>query len=264
MPEGLRVALGLLSVLPVRARELTRQRVGRAMELAPLVGLLLGFLAATVLICARILQGDSASTLLPAVLAVATLALLTRGLHLDGLADLADGLGSYRDAEGARRVMKAPEIGPVGVATLLLVVLVQISALQACAQEGRGTASLILAVATGRLAITAACSRTPAAAEGLGAVVAQTVRRGITLAWAAGLATAFAAYSVVDPDTTGRDSARVVRTALAVGLSLLVCRQLRRHAVRRLGGLSGDVLGALSEIGTAVALVVLSVGGHHA
>ena len=234
------------------------------MELAPLIGVVLGFAGACVLYGGRVVQQGHASTLLPAILAVGTLALLTRGLHLDGLADLADGLGSYRDPVGARRIMKAPDVGPLGVAALFLVLLVQVTALQACVIEGRGTASIILAVTTGRLALSAACARTPAASdEGMGALVAGTVRRGVTSIWAGLIGIGFAAYAVVDPDTTGSDPLRVVRTALAVGLALLVARLLRAHAVRRVGGLTGDVLGALSEVATTVCLVVLSVGGQH-
>ncbi|NEC49139.1 adenosylcobinamide-GDP ribazoletransferase, partial [Actinospica acidiphila] len=56
-------------------------------------------------------------------------AALTRGLHLDGLADTADGLGSGRPAEDALRIMKQSDVGPFGVLTLVLVLLVQVAAL---------------------------------------------------------------------------------------------------------------------------------------
>lgn len=263
MPDGLRLALTTLTVARVRGpRTLDRRTAGQAMELAPLIGLLLGCVAAVVLYGGRLAQEDRGTALLPCVLAIGTLAVLTRGLHLDGLADLSDGLASYQDAEGARAVMKAPDIGPLGVASLFLVLLVQVAALLACVQAGRGTASLLLSVTAGRLAITAACRRTPAATpEGLGAFVAGTVRRGVTSAWFVLLAITFSAYALADPDTTGTDLVRVVRTVLALTLALVVARLLRDHAVRRLGGLTGDVLGAVSEVATAVCLVVLSAGG---
>lgn len=225
------------------------------MELAPLVGIGLAVVVAALLYGSRLALGSPA---VPAALAIGALALLTRGLHLDGLADLADGLGSSRDPEGARAVMKDPSVGAFGVAWLVLIPLVQVLALMTCVAEGRGTASLLLAVATGRLAITAACRSTPAATpEGLGAMVATTVRPGVTTVWLVLLAGAFSAYSLVDIDSTGSDVAGVLRTALAPILGLLVTRLVRVHAVRRIGGLTGDVLGALCEIATAVALVVL-------
>ncbi|HEU4675859.1 MAG TPA: adenosylcobinamide-GDP ribazoletransferase, partial [Motilibacteraceae bacterium] len=91
-----------------------------AMLAAPAVGLLLAVLAGAVAVAA-----DAAGlTPLPvAALALTSLALLTRGLHLDGLADLADGLGSARPAEGALEVMKRSDVGPFGVVTLVLALL---------------------------------------------------------------------------------------------------------------------------------------------
>lgn len=85
--DGLRFAVGTLSVLPVRVERVDRQVAGQAMTLAPAVGLLLGLIAGLALL-------PPAPPLLGAALALGLLALLTRGLHLDGLADLADGLGS--------------------------------------------------------------------------------------------------------------------------------------------------------------------------
>ena len=111
---------------------------------------------------------------------MAALALLTRGLHLDGLADLADGLGSGQPAPTALDIMRRSDIGPFGTVTLVLVLLAQVAALAHAEAEGdgRGPAALIVAVVTGRLALTWACRRGVAAArqEGLGALVAGTVR----------------------------------------------------------------------------------------
>jgi adenosylcobinamide-GDP ribazoletransferase len=260
--DGLRLALTTLTIARVRGpRTIDRRVAGQAMELAPLVGLAIGFVAAALLYGGRLLSAQRGSSLLPCVLAIGALAVLTRGLHLDGLADLSDGLASYRDPEGAREVMKAPDVGPLGVAALFLVLLVQITALNSLVGEGRGTASLLLSVTAGRLAITAACRGTRAATEGgMGALVAGTVRPWVTSVWALLLGSGFTAYALVDPDTTGTSAQRVLRTLLALGLALLVARLLRQHAVRRVGGLTGDVLGALCEVATAVCLVVLSAG----
>ena len=258
MPEALRLALTTLTVLPVRAaRSLDRQTAGRAMELAPLVGLVLWLLVGPFVFLVRLYGGGN---LLAAALGITALAVLTRGLHLDGLADLADGLAAYRDPSGTRAVMKSPEVGPLGVVTLVLVLLVQVAAFVQCLEKHVGTASLLLAMMTGRLAVTAACRATPAAApDGLGALVAETVRRRVVGAWAAGIAVVLAAWTVVDPDAVDSAWVRVLAVLAAVPAGLLLARHLRRHAVRRVGGLTGDVLGALVEVTTAVCLVVLAV-----
>ncbi len=258
MLDGLRLALKTLTVIPVRGpRALDRRTAGRAMELAPLVGLLLGLTAATVLYGFR--QVSDARELLPSVLAITTLVLISRGMHLAGLANLVDGLGSLRDPERTRAAMKAPYLGPMGGVVLVLVLLTQVTALATCVQEGRGTASVLLAVVVGRLAVTGACRDTrPATPEGLGALVAGTVRRGVTSGWVLLVAVGFTAYATVDKDTDGGDPEHVVRTLLAVALGLGAARLLRQHATRRVGGLTGDVLGGLSETATTVCLVVLA------
>jgi adenosylcobinamide-GDP ribazoletransferase len=251
--SGLRLSVTLLTVIPLpgRVTEPSRDTAAAAMTWAPAVGLLLGGIAAAVLVVADHPLG--AGPLTAAGLAVAALALLTRGLHLDGLADLADGLGSGQPAARALDIMRRSDIGPFGIVTLVLTLVIQVGALAhaEAAGGGRGPAALIAAAVTGRLALTWACRRGVAAArrEGLGALVAGTVRPvlavGITLIVLA------AAVSVV---RTG------FMLPLAVVAGLAAAFVLQRHAVRRLGGITGDVLGALIETAATVTLVVAAMG----
>lgn len=257
MPDSLRLALTTLTVVPVRRpQRLDRRTAGRAMALAPLVGL--GLAAA--LVPVLLVVGVLSSPLLAATLVIALHALLTRGLHLDGLADLADGLGSYRSPEAARRVMKAPGVGALGLAAVVLVLLVQVAALAACLEAGRGGTSLLVALVTARVAVTAACTTgVPAAAPtGLGALVAGTVGRGTAPALA--VATAALGTAALALEAEGPRGALLLLPAAAVPAGLGMARLLRRHAVRRIGGITGDVLGALVEVTTAVVLVALASG----
>ncbi|RCV52050.1 adenosylcobinamide-GDP ribazoletransferase [Marinitenerispora sediminis] len=238
---GLRLSVGTLTVFPVHVTRVDRTAAGWAMALAPLVGLPLA-LAGGLALASAVWAGLPVH--LAAVLAVAALALLTRGLHLDGLADLADGLGSARPAEGALEVMRRSDIGPFGVITLVLTLLAQVLALAHLAAEGPATAVAALATAalTGRLAITWSCTPAipPARPEGLGALVAGTVPRSAALA----ATLAVLPLGLASPG---------LLAALAAGLA--VAALVLRHAVRRLGGITGDVLGALSETATTVTLV---------
>lgn len=269
--NGLRLSVTLLTVIPLRDAVPApspqppgttvppapdHATAAAAMAWAPAVGLLLGLIAATVLLAADHPLG--AGPLTGAALAVASLALLSRGLHLDGLADLADGLGSGKPAPAALDIMRRPDIGPLGTVTLILTLLIQVAALSHTESSGygRGPASLIVAVVTGRLAITWACRRgVPAARQdGLGALVAGTVRPAIPLATTlTTLAVAVAAVVI---------SAKVLgwTLPLAVVAGLAAAFGLEGHAVRRLGGITGDVLGALAEVATSVALVVAAAG----
>ncbi|MFC4591142.1 adenosylcobinamide-GDP ribazoletransferase [Sphaerisporangium corydalis] len=241
LAAGLRLAAGTLTIWPAGTPRADRETAGRAMTLAPVVGLLLGVAAAVVMAVA----GRAVAPLLAAGLGVGALAVLTRGLHLDGLADLADGLGSGRPAEGALEIMKRSDIGPFGVVALVFTLLVQVAA----AAEA-GPAALAVACVTGRLAVTWACVTgvPPARPEGLGAMVAGTVRQSDAII-ATGAAVAVALVA-------GLASGAPVAYPLAVLAGLGAAWALRAHATRRLGGITGDVLGALVETATAVALLV--------
>ena len=253
MPDGLRLALTTLTVLPVRGPErLDRTTAGAAMRLAPLVGLLLAALLAGLV--AGVEHVTVGPPLLACALGLGAHALLTRGLHLDGLADLADGLGSYGSPERAREVMKQPDVGALGLAAVVLVLAVQVAALQACVLAGRGSTALVVALVTARVAVTAACTvGVPAAAPGgLGALVAGTVARGWALGWALVTVAVGTALAVLQ-------EVPLWLPAVGVVAGLGTARLLRDHAVRRVGGITGDVLGALVETTTAVVLVVLAV-----
>ncbi|MEU8266946.1 adenosylcobinamide-GDP ribazoletransferase [Sphaerisporangium sp. NPDC049002] len=238
---GLRLAVGTLTVCPAGVPRVDRTTAGWAMTLAPLVGLALGLVAAAVMAAAAFLV----SPLLAAALALGSLAVLTRGLHLDGLADLADGLGSGKPAEQALDIMKRSDIGPFGVVTLVFTLLVQ-----ATAASEAGPASLVLACVTGRLALTWACvAGVPSARPGgLGAMVAGTVRPSTAI-----IATVPVAAGAL---VLGLAAGGPVTYPLALAAGLGAAWATRVHATRRLGGITGDVLGALAEIATATALVV--------
>ena len=254
--SGLRLSVTLLSVIPLRGpvTEPSRDTAAAAMAWAPAVGLLLGGIAAVVLVVADHPLG--AGPLTAAGLAVAALALLTRGLHLDGLADLADGLGSGQPAARTLDIMRRSDTGPFGIVTLVLTLVIQVGALAhaEAAGGGRGPVALIAAAVTGRLALTWACRRGVAAARpsGLGAMVAGTVRPAMAVGIT--LTVLVAAVSLVRTGFTG------FTLPLAVVAGLAAAFVLQRHAVRRLGGITGDVLGALIETAATVTLVVAAMG----
>lgn len=251
--DGVLLAIGTFTAVRVPPpSEVDRRRAGVAVALGPLVGAGLGLVAAAVLELTDRLVGDP---LLAAALAVATLVLLTRGLHLDGLADTADGLGVRSDRSRALAAMREPGVGAFGVATLTLVLVVQVSAIAVTtrAGTGTGTAALVLAVVTGRLAVALACVHgVPAArTDGLGAVFAGCLPRGVALALAVGVSGLAAVVGMASGAGPLRPLAAVVVGLLTAALVLVRC-------LRRLGGVTGDVLGALSEVATTAALLAMA------
>lgn len=268
MPDSVRLALGTLTAIRVPApRSVDRRTAGRAMLLAPFVGTFLGVLAGAVVAAVRVFTTEHRPTtavdLLAAALGVVVLVVLTRGLHLDGLADTFDAFGVKGDDDATRErrlaVMREPGIGAFGATALVLTLLVQVAALTENAVSGYGTISLLAATTTGRLAATWSCTpRTPSARpDGLGALVAGTVGRGAALAVTLVVVVGAAVLGQVDDDRALEVSLTLVG---AVVIGLLVAAVLRRHAVRRLGGITGDVLGAIVEITTATVLVVVALG----
>ncbi|MDT4920664.1 MAG: adenosylcobinamide-GDP ribazoletransferase [Pseudonocardiales bacterium] len=253
--SGLRSALALFTVLPVGGPgDLNRREATVALRWFPLVGAAVGAVAGLPAVAVREWAGHA--VLLGAALSVVLLVLLSRGLHLDGLADTMDGLGSRRPADRALDIMRRSDIGPFGVLAIALVLLVDVTAV-ASVDAGRvwqPAAALAVAAATGRLAALLAAHRTVASAraEGFGAYVAGSqstvvlaVETVAVLALGGGLAAA------VDASVAGWLAAQAA--------AVVVATAFRVHATRRLGGVTGDVFGALVEIGTALTLAGLAL-----
>lgn len=253
--DGLRFAFGTLTVIPVRVTRWDREAARGGMLCAPLAGLAVGAAAAGL---GLVLLFLGAGAPLAAVATVAVPAVLTRGLHLDGLADTADGLGSGKPAEDALRIMKQSDIGPFGVITLVIALLAQAAAVAQAydASWARGACAAVVSATLARLALTlAARAGVPAARpEGLGAAVAGVVPlRGAAVAAVAVAVAAAAAGALFGPYD-------MVRAVLAVVLALAAAEALLRHCTRRFGGVTGDVFGGLAETAATTALVVLSLG----
>jgi len=239
MGAALRLALSWLTVVPAGQHHVDRVLAGRAIAVAPLIGLLLGLPAAALV---SLLDMAGMPGLLAGLVTVGLLALATRAMHLDGLADTADGLGSYGPPARALDIMREGGAGPFGVVSLVVVLGAQAAAFGALA--GERWWAIVLAIVAGRVAFAACCVRgIPAArADGLGALVGGTQHVAVPIAWLAGLIVAGVA---VDRDQPWLGPVAVVVAALAaVGFVA--------HVRRRLGGITGDVLGATCEVATTI------------
>jgi adenosylcobinamide-GDP ribazoletransferase len=238
-------ATALLTVLPVPARAAAGTR--GVLPWAPLVGLVLGGAATGVALAGA----DLVSPAVGAVLAVGVLAALTRGLHLDGLADTADGLGPLRGRERALQVMHQGDVGPFGVVALVLTLLLQVAALAALVDAPGGWLAVWTAVVAARLVMAGTGLPGVPVAEGssLGRAVAGTVSRrwwtGCTAVTAGLVALAARGDWLLAGQVAGSAAA-----GLAAGWLL------GRRARARLGGVTGDVMGAMGETTAAVTMLV--------
>lgn len=245
--NGLRLALGLLTVIPVPAPDgIDRDAARKAMLLAPLAVLPVTLLAGLI--------GWAGASVglggpLAGLLAVSVVALGTRAMHLDGLADTVDGLGSNRP--DALEIMRRGDVGPMGVSALILVLGAEILAAGTILGRPWGWLQLAVLLAASRGALALAClTSVPAARpDGLGALVAGQVSRPA----AAVLWTVLAGLTVAVAVLAG--TPWWIPLA-AIAASLLVVAWLVRLAIRRFGGITGDILGAVVELSAAVLLVI--------
>jgi len=249
--DGLRLSVGTLTVVPVPAPlVLDRTCAAVAMTAAVLPGAATGLAVGALLVA---LAGLGVPALLSSLLAVGAGALLTRFLHVDGLADTTDGLVASWDRDRALEVMRTGDVGPCGATALLVVLGGQAAALSALVPAGHrpgpALAAVVLAWTASRsvLAVLTARGTTAARPDGLGAGVLGAVPVPVAVAVPVGVAAlGWAAAGPSGP--------------LAVGGAVLAAGVLARHAHRRLGGLTGDVLGAGVEVALLAGLVVLSAG----
>lgn len=258
-PDALHLAVGTLTVIPVPAPGAVTPRVaGRAMLLAPLAALPLALLTAAVLVLTDL-------ALLPpfacAALALGALALATRGLHLDGLADTADGLASGYDRQRALEVMRQGDVGPAGLVTVVIVVLVQAACLasllpsDAAAARASTAATVTVAVLLSRCVLPLACAAGVPSARpsGLGATVAGSVPRVV----AAVPVVVLAGLGCLLLASVGLPWWRAAAAGLA---AIVVTAAVVVRCTRRLGGITGDVLGAAVELSFTAALLPLTAG----
>lgn len=255
--RGFVAALGLFTVIPVPpVADIDRGLAGRAMAAFPWVGLLVGALAGAVLWG---VVAVGAGGWLGAALALAVVALLTGALHLDGLADAADGLGSRKPAAEALVIMRQSDIGPMGVVALALALLIDGAALASLAERGGllAAGALTVAAMVGRGVVTlATVSRASARQQGFGALfIGATSRATAVLTGVAvvGVAAGVGALAY----GLGGAGVFVAAAVAAGGVGSLWARRLRR----RLGGMTGDVFGSIVEVTLAAFLVAVALLG---
>jgi adenosylcobinamide-GDP ribazoletransferase len=251
-----RVAVSMFTVIPVPVSgPVDAALASRAVRWLPAVGLLLSVPAAAALLATGAGSGDGAPLrrLLGAVLAVTALGVLTGGLHLDGLADTADGLASRRPRDQALEIMRRGDTGPLGVAALVFAVLLQVTALAALPGP-LAVPGLVLGVVTARTAVILATGPAFPAARpgGFGALVAGRTPAVVAVAAVAVLLAAAAGFGGL-----AGGPGLALRLPAAAAAGLLAAIALCTSARSRLGGLTGDVFGAAVETAMTVTLVAL-------
>jgi adenosylcobinamide-GDP ribazoletransferase len=249
---GFLIALQFLTIIRVkRTLPFGDHDLGSAGVFFPVVGLLIGVALWGLDRGLRLFFPPALSS----VLLVGALIGLSRGFHLDGLADSADGLFGSSERQRCLEIMKDSAIGTFGALAVIVVVLLKVRSLDLL-QGGYRTMALMLGPMLGRWAcVVMAYTSRPARAEGLGATfVRGTQFREFSLASVITLAVVFSLMEILGLVIF------VPLAALILGFTL--------YCNRRLGGVTGDTLGALGEVvETAVwclfVLLETAMPGHY-
>lgn len=240
-PRLLLVALRLLTRLPVGEPSRAEPDAARSVAWFGVAGTLIGGVAASTWWLATLALPRSAA----AVAALAVTILLTGAVHEDGLADTAEGLACGRDPDSRLRIMRDATLGTYGVLALLVAVLLRVTLLAGLAPV-QGAAALVVVAALGRSAAgVASIGTVPAEAEGRGAALLDHLSPGPP---------AMGALVALGVGVALLGPSGIAVAAVALGAAVLV----RAMAVRRLGGLTGDVLGAMAITAEVAALGIVA------
>jgi len=240
--SGFLGAVSLLTRIPTRGDP----DAARTVPWFPIVGAMLGAAGASVYAAARVALPPT----LAATLAVATLVLLTGALHEDGLADVADAFGAGADRERTIEILKDPRHGTYGVLALIVSVLARIGAL---ATMGSWVAFAAVPAAHALARATAPATMLalpPANEDGLGARYAR--RLAPRPVFASTIAATGVAAALL--------GAWTIPALLIVALAGVAIGAL---ALRKIGGFTGDVLGATEQIAEIGVLLLVAAARPH-
>ena len=246
-------AVAFLSRIPMPAFVFAGDdgKLGRTARAFPLAGLLIGIIPAAIFL---MMLGLRADRLMSALVAIAALTVVTGALHEDGLADAADGIGGGRDRDHALVIMKDSRIGSYGAIALILSIALRAAALAAIAREAsafEAALAIPAAACLGRAALVWHWHRLPPAkTDGVAASAGKPGEGAMHMALVSGcLLAAFIIWPALG-------LLPLVCSLLASGISVLAVTLYIR---RKLGGHTGDTLGAAEQISEIAALCALAM-----
>ncbi len=242
-------ALGFLTRIPVPfIRTIDPPPLAHTMRMFSIVGALIGALIGVALLGFARLH---VPPILAAVLAVSAGCLLTGALHEDGLADFMDGIGGGKTRERRLEIMRDSRIGTYGTLALIAVFGLRVFSLVALLVLPAATIILLMAAAgafSRALVVDLLWATKPARSDGLAVLAGRPTRNVAVFAIVIGLGLTIATGFVIRPEAG----------VIALGLGLAMTAVIRRLAMQKLGGQTGDVCGAVQVTCETVMLVVFA------
>lgn len=237
------IALSFLTRIatPVKG-DVTQKQIGESIVFYPLVGALMGLTFYLITNSILFFSTDFSSEVLAAIL-LAVWVLVTGGLHLDGLADSADAwIGGLNNRDRTLEIMKDPYCGPIGVAIIVLALLLKWTALSYLLKNDQSAFLIVLPMLSRSIIIVLFMTTVYVRESGLGTALLAYMPNE-TILWSVLLVTALAYF--------------IFANIFSMLLVAIVVIALRMMMIQRIGGMTGDTLGATVEIAEAVALIGL-------
>jgi adenosylcobinamide-GDP ribazoletransferase len=232
------IALQFLTILPIKIKkDVSQAEVATSMAFFPLVGITIAFLLSLLyLACVGFLPRQVACALL-----LIGWLILTGGLHLDGLADTIDGLSGNRDKTGTLEIMRDSRIGPMGTIALVGLLILKFSLLCAISKEAMLSA-LITSLAFGRWSMVLSSYLFPYARSRQGKASFIEFVGSREFAWSTATLVIFGIFSAG------------FKFFILLPLAIVVLAGFNLALLKKIGGVTGDTLGGLSEVIETLAL----------
>ncbi|WP_239025357.1 adenosylcobinamide-GDP ribazoletransferase [Rhodoligotrophos defluvii] len=248
--EDSRLALGLLTRLPVRGADFRDGTFTRAMRAFPVAGIVVGLITGLAFAIAVEL---GLSPFLAATVAVAGSLLLTGCFHEDGLADTADGLGGGATRDAKLTIMRDSRLGTYGACAVVLALALRVGAIVQISDFGGWANVIVVLAAAGawsrallvRLLGTTPPARTDGFSAAAGMPERRTTRQALVLG---GVVAGFLAFW----------SFGLFAAGAALLLSYAVFLLVRRLANAQIGGQTGDIAGAVQQAGEIIFLLAIA------
>ena len=238
-------ALQFLTIIPVKIRDITEEDYAKSTVFFPVVGLFIGLLLA---LFNAVISGIMPQ--LPAsVFILIFWVFITGALHLDGLADTFDGFYSGGDKEKILKVMEDTATGAKGAAVLVMTLLFKFVLISGLGGSARFGALVVAPVISRYCMVLAMAGTVPAREEGMGRLFIGNVKPAETIAASVTAVALVCLCSVL----LGSGMLFI----MALGISVMLALGFTRYCIFKIGGMTGDTLGALNEIVEVAVLVVM-------
>ena len=270
--KGFLLLLSFMTRIPMPKTEYDEEKLGKSMKYFPVVGIIVGFILLFFCIIFNfILKNLTYSAILPLMIIVVILTdLITTGaLHLDGLADTFDGIFSYRSKHKMLEIMKDSRLGSNGALALILYFLIKFVLLYSLLMEDQG--ETVFAVLTypvvARLCSVISCASAPyARGSGMGKTFVDNTKAKeviiaslITVVYSSAML-----FYMINSSLSLELPLDFVMMRLGINLLIIAILGLFAFSFsklieRKIGGITGDTLGALLEISSLVYLFLIIV-----